>query len=542
MTASCLTTRLGGVAGGLCALCLAAMPVVAQQAYTVTDFDTFGHLTSDATGINDRGQVVGTGPASGGAFVQTIWYVKADAGGQNNGTSWEDAFTELQSALHVAKKGDEIWVAAGKYLPDYDVNSGKHTLDREASFRLRNRVAIYGGFDGTEKKLEDRAGLFDDTILSGDLLGDDGPDFENNDENSYHVTKGSGTRKRAVLDGFTITAGNPDEYGDGGGMYNIESNPTLTNCTFSGNWAYDGGGMFNKESSPTLTNCTFSDNWAEIWGGGMWNYRSSSPTLTECTFNGNVAGQDGGGMDNRYNSSPTLTNCIFSGNWAERWGGGMSNLGGSSPALTECTFSDNSADWHGGGMFNKESSPTLTDCTFSGNSARDDGGGMSNWYESSPTLTNCTFSGNSTSYSGGGMSNYESTPTLTNCTFSDNSADDGGGGMYNYGDDSPTLANCILWGDTPNEIGGSANPVVTFSDVQGGWPGEGNIDKDPRFVTGPLGDFYLSQKRAGQDKNSPCVNKGDGTAKELSLKKYTTRTDHKKDRKRVDMGYHYPRR
>jgi len=132
---------------------------------------------------------------------------------------------------------------------------------------------------------------------------------------------------------------------------------------------------------------------------------------------------------------------------------------------------------------------------------------------------------------------YESNPTLTNCTFNDNSHY----GLYNYADSNPTVTNCIMWSDAPDEIGGSGNPVVTFSDIQGGWPGEGNIDKKPRFVSGPLGDYYLSHKKAGQDKNSRCRNAGDGTAKELGLKKYTTRTDHKKDRKRVDMGYHYPR-
>jgi len=166
-------------------------------------------------------------------------------------------------------------------------------------------------------------------------------------------------------------------------------------------------------------------------------------------------------------------------------------------------------------MYNlRHSNPTLTNCAFDGNSAEWEGGGMYNGDHSDPALANCTFSGNS-AVSGGGVSCYESNATIT---------------------------NCILWGDTPDEIhveSGAAE--VIFSDVQGGWPGRRNIDADPLWVSGPLGDFYLSQKRAGQDKNSPCVNKGDGTAKELGLKKYTTRTDHKKDRKRVDMGYHYPR-
>ncbi len=68
------------------------------------------------------------------------------------------------------------------------------------------------------------------------------------------VTCISGEWPNTVLSGFTITGGN------GGGMYNLSSSPTVTNCTFSGNTASSGGGMFNANSSPTVTNCTFSGN------------------------------------------------------------------------------------------------------------------------------------------------------------------------------------------------------------------------------------------------------------------------------------------
>lgn len=87
----------------------------------------------------------------------------------------------MQTALSLADPGDQIWAAIGTYKPDYDVNTGQHTGDREASFHLVNSVALYGGFDGAEEELEDRAGLFDATILSGDLLHDDGSNFQNND-------------------------------------------------------------------------------------------------------------------------------------------------------------------------------------------------------------------------------------------------------------------------------------------------------------------------------------------------------------------------
>ena len=450
------------------------------------------------------------GLASGGAFAGTIWYVKADAGGQNNGTSWEDAFTELQSALAVAESGDEIWVTVGTYLPDYDVNSGQHTLDREVIFQLLSDVGIYGGFNGTEQRREARNPEAHVTILSGDLLGDDGPDFENNDENSYHVTTGSGTHETAILDGFTVTAGNaagPYPNGNGGGMYNDSGSPTLTRCMFIDNAAYnDGGGMDNVYSNPTLTHCIFSGNSAQCeYGGGMDNYESI-PILTHCTF--------------RANSAPS--------------GGGMWNMF-SNTMLTHCTFSGNSAEWGGGGMLTCESCPTLDNCTFGDNSAWY-GGGMYNWYYARPTITNCTFGGNSAKYEGGGMYNDVSNPMVTNCTFSGNIANDEGGGMCNWGR-KLTVANCILWGDTPNEIGGSADPVVTFCDVQGGWPGKGNIDTKPWFVAGPLGGPYLSHKAAGQPKDSPCIDAGDPSSPMIDG---TTRRDEVPDAGIVDMGCHFP--
>ncbi len=208
------------------------------------------------------------------------------------------------------------------------------------------------------------------------------------------------------------------------------------------------------------------------------------------------------------------------------YGGGMYN-GRGSPAVTNCTFSVNSA-YAGGGMYNySESSPTLTNCTFSGNSAGNYGGGMHNFGDSSPTLTNCTFSGNSAARDGGGMYNKDgSSPALTNCTLSGNSARNGaGGGIYNhYYNSSSTLANCILFGDRPNEITGWY--VVTYSDIQGGtgeaWFGEGCIDTDPMFVDpghwddngtpGDTGDDFWVDGDYRLQPGSPCIDTGNAAA------------------------------
>jgi hypothetical protein len=280
------------------------------------------------------------------------------------------------------------------------------------------------------------------------LSGDIGTPDDSAD-NSYVVVTGSGTDDSALLDGFTIT----------GGVR---------------------GGMANVQGSPTLRNLIFRDN-SGLWGGGMHN-DASSPTLTNCTFAGNSANQ-GGGMYNGNGSSPELTNCTFVGNSASLYGGGMENYNGSSPELTNCTFAGNSAQ---------------------------DGGGMDNWDDSSPTLTNCTFAGNWADGIGGGMYSQGGVPVLINCTFSRNGATKAGG-MYNS-KATPILTNCILWGDTPDEIfnqSSSSSPVVSYSDVQGGCQaipyascGDGNINTNPRFLDADKGDFHLGPC-------SPCIDAGD---------------------------------
>ena len=433
---------------------------------------------------------------SAAAAAGPLCYVDADATGAATGDSWADAYPTVQDALADANC-TEIWVAEGVYYPDEGAGQTNNVIT--STFALTNGVALYGGFDGTETQRDQRDPAANITVLSGDIDQNDITDpngvvtTTNNitGTNAYHVVTGSGTDNTAVLDGFTVTAGQangsaaPNNFGGGvyndagsptltsvtfsgnaagygGGMYNSSgSSPALTEVTFSGNLAFDGGGMFNYiGSSPTLTKVAFSGNSAG-YGGGMCNWESSNPTLTKVAFSGNSAGY-GGGMCN-YISNPTLRGVTFSDNSASAYGGGMYNTASSNPTLTEVTFSTNSASLYGGGMSNyNNSSPTLMDVTFSGNSASR-GGGMYNDDHSSPALTNVTFSTNSAG-SGGGMSNYNnSSPALMDVTFSGNSASTSGGGMFNYDNSSPTLTNTIIanstsGGDCVNGTGGSIAP------------------------------------------------------------------------------------
>ena len=91
-------------------------------------------------------------------------YVDASASGANDGSTWADAFTDLQDALDTAATGDEIWVAEGIYKP-----SAEHggSGDRYASFQLKNEVALYGGFDPSvgDVAFQDRDWVIHATIV-----------------------------------------------------------------------------------------------------------------------------------------------------------------------------------------------------------------------------------------------------------------------------------------------------------------------------------------------------------------------------------------
>ncbi|HYG04506.1 MAG TPA: MBG domain-containing protein [Chryseosolibacter sp.] len=133
-----------------------------------------------------------------------IVYVDQSAIGNNDGTSWADAYTNLQTALtsYVSKK--TIWVATGRYTP--------HASDRKASFMLPNALKIYGGFNGTETDLSQRNVQANNTIMSGDLAGNDNANIvvteSTRQDNSFHVVTMKGNVKDIVVDGFTIADGN----------------------------------------------------------------------------------------------------------------------------------------------------------------------------------------------------------------------------------------------------------------------------------------------------------------------------------------------
>jgi PKD repeat protein len=277
------------------------------------------------------------------------------------------------------------------------------------------------------------------------------------------VTAVSGEGPTTVLEGFTITGGNALE---GGGMRNVGSSPTVRDCIFTANNASDrGGGMYNRLGSPTIIGTRFELNSAGAMGGGVFNIEAS-PTIINARFTQNTA-HKGGGMRSYLNSHPTVTDCVFEYNHAEEEGGGMDNRKNSNPVVTNCLFVGNTAP-SGGAMHNYVGRATPT-----GN----------------PTLINVIMVGNSAS-NGGGMRNNDPSPLILNSIIAYNT----GSGIISRNGSSPVLHNTVVWGNMGGSFSGkTANTsVVTFSDIEGGFPGVGNLDVDPMFVDPGGYDLHLS--------------------------------------------------
>lgn len=477
-------------------------------------------------------------------------YVDDSASGANNGSSWTDAFVELQSALAVAQGDDDIWIAAGTYTPDFDVNTQTHTGNRVMSFSLINGVGVYGGFAGTEDPatfdLADRDFVANATILSGDLNGDDKSTGSKAD-NSYHVVSQPPGSDFAILDGFVIQDGYADgvsvDQQCGGGVYGTAGALSIRACRIVGNFSASyGGGVYlaGPGSHTTLDACHFGDNGGPA-GGAMCISDSAYADIRDCSFLSNTATMSLGGaiyMKSTAQNPTTITRCSFDSNMGQQSGGAIFSHCSSRLQVIDTTFTRNSCQsltGEGGGAvyynsvflrmsnctFSENTSPlsgavhlevtqaAIVNCRFLSNENGRDGGGLYNRFADA-TVTNCLFA-NNIARNGGGAYDSESNVAYANCTFADNSALSGGGIMVqnSTGTQSTTAANSILWGNSDQQNSGEESQVyvasgtfaVNYSCIQG-WTGAlggtGNMGEDPLFYTGDA--FYHVQG------NSPAID------------------------------------
>lgn len=394
-----------------------------------------------------------------------IIYVDASASCPGNGSSWGTAYCDLQSALTTAVVGDSIWVANGTYFPTTGT-------DRTISFTLVTGVGVFGGFAGGETAFSQRDFVNNIALLSGDI-GTQGSITDN----SYHVVVGSGTDTTAILDGFTIMAGNANGSGqnlNGGGIYVSGGGPWLRNVIVSDHDGRRGAGIYFLNSTALIdsfvaVNCSTPNSGGA--GGGM-HISGGSPKVRHGLFELNRGGNSGGG--------------------------GLYCVSNTTPWIYDCIFLNNNTPREGGGMLNEGSVGDFTvyACSFLGNTSGRDGAGARNESGANVSFINCVFSGNTAGFSGGGISNASNTSSITHCTFFSNQC--GGaytGGAIFQGGGTLTANNNIFWQNrisandvgTTTEIGGAGTANVTNSIFQDG-TGPTIYDFDPGFINDIGGD------------------------------------------------------
>ena len=272
-------------------------------------------------------------------------------------------------------------------------------------------------------------------------------------------------------------------YDRGGGFYLSYSYTSIESCVVKKNTAPEGGGFFCYYSSQNIDKCTITENSAD-YGGGVCFYgriSGSYGSIANCILSENIA-WNGGGI-NCDNASPSITSCVITRNKAYWHGGGICCSPVSNPVIINNIIKTNSADSSGGGIYCNTSSPSITSSIIDSNKVSINGGGICCSYMSSPTLTSCLITRNEAGFGAGVSCDLFCLPSITNCTVCWNAASTSGGGIYSSRDlYYPIFINCILWGDLPEEIFvTSGSPSITFSNIQGGWSGEGNINENPLF-------------------------------------------------------------
>ena len=394
-------------------------------------------------------------------------YVNQAATGSNDGTSWSDAYSNLQTALDNAPMGSQIWIASGIYKPSITGDTA------DAYFRFYQDIELYGGFNGSETALEQRDWMANRSILSGDHNGDDiDNDFSNNrTDNSLHVMWLTDTISTAtIIDGLTFSNGHTlgaesmEDFRRGGGLLTYGA-PTIRNCYFTQNYGYFGGGLYPRlvgANDISITNCVFETNRSR--SGGAIYINCPSGTIANCVFDDNTAENIGGAVYNNTPDGSIIEDCEFTANRAlDSRAGALYNTGTPS-VIQRCSFIGNSALSSSGGALqirNADDNPVYTvqvvDCVFENNRAT--WGGAIGTYDMNAigAYINCEFKNNSAVNTGGASTTaFGALTHVENCTFLENTAPTGGA-MYSQNDTSKINIIGSYFEENSADRGGAVN-------------------------------------------------------------------------------------
>jgi len=336
----------------------------------------------------------------------------------------------------------------------------------------------------------------------------------------------------------------------GGAIYSSPDCPvSLEDCTFEGNGTTrsGGGGAISSLAEVTAVRCTFRGNFTAGAGGAI-DIDGATLFVSDCSFIGNgiEQGRDGAGgaIYMGWDTMATIENSVFEENAAPN--GGAVFASGGHTTVTGCRFRNNSAltsslpsFFHegGGAIAAADAAMKLTDCDFQGNRAKD-GGAIRGSFFTNLLLTNCVLAGNRAERAGG-IDMTVGNLRLSNCTLASNFGADGHAMVGPGG-----LEHCIVWGGGDLYLGdfsGHGTITAAYSDIQGGYPGQDNLDADPLFVRSGLwadpndpnvvlgpedpnavwlaGDYHLQSQAGHWDQDasdyvldsatSPCIDAGD---------------------------------
>ncbi|MEN9611311.1 MAG: hypothetical protein RLZZ628_2125, partial [Bacteroidota bacterium] len=335
--------------------------------------------------------------------LQTRIYVKQDATGANDGTTWANAYTQFESALTAGcyASGAEIWVARGTY-------------NIMTALSIPQGVKLYGGFAGTEANLTDRDWT---QQISNLYLSDLNATLELTNI-SINVR----------LDGFTIGADHHNKTRSKNTISISTSTVPITiqNCIID-NYAQ---GIFLNAGQLEISDCTFSNGTSKV------AVYANNAVLTgkRCQFKGSNTVNTGALGISSVNSDVTVNDCLF-----------FNNITSASAAVLEHVS-----------------------------------GGQQ-------TYTNCVITNNLSTLAV--VKNDRAHPTFINCTIANNEWLASSGGVVYNQNASPTFTNAILWNNKRSAGGNTnfvnkntSNPNVTYSVVQNGYAGTGNLNTDPQFT------------------------------------------------------------
>jgi parallel beta helix pectate lyase-like protein len=365
-----------------------------------------------------------------------------------DGLSWTTAFNAVQTGIDAAGAGDEVWVAAAAYFEN---------------ITLKNGVALYGGFDGTETGRSQRDWTNNVTILDG------------RQSNSVIVVE-AGATNTTRIDGFLIRNGN----------------------------AGFGGGILCANASPEIVNNIITRNQAAQGGGGI-RCLNSAPLIVSNLIQENIAGWTGGGIE-CVDSAPVIRNNRLIGNFAHIFsGGGIYCSGTYAPQIANNIILGNSVTdinaLGGGGVFvNPETSPKIVNNTIVWNQATRAGG----IYCSSNLVTVVN---NIVAYGSSGITGQTGLPFVfnNNCIFGNGAGDFTGfpnptGTNGNISAD-PQFTSTTPYADVHLAASSPCRDAGDGAPVQPGWT---DIDGLPR-IEGATVDMGASEFRGILSPFAPVI-------------------------------------